>query len=230
MKKEEAPYQCHYCHKRFQRESNFIKHKCKQMEREEKLRTALGQAAWQYYQDWMRLQRKRVPDDRTFLKSQYYNSFNRFAEFVKKLSLPSPDTFIKLMIDNDFPPTLWTRDEVYARYLEHLDRSVSPKQLAEITAQTLDKLADILECDISEVFEELHPNEAIELIKQRKLSPWILLNSQKFFVFLQKVNKENMEQFIILEAVIRPKYWGEQFQKKPKVVKFMKTIVDGLDL
>lgn len=230
MKKEEAPYQCHYCNKRFQRESSFIKHKCKQMEREEKLRTALGQAAWHYYQSWMRLQRKRVPDDRAFLKSRYYLSFNRFAEFVKKLNLPTPENFIKLMVENDYPPTLWTRDEVYAMYMEHLDRSVSPRELADITAQTLDKLADALECDISEVFDLLNPSEVIELIKQRKLSPWLLLNSPKFFKFLQKVSEENKDQFIVLEAIIRPKYWGAQFQKKPKVVQFMKDLVVGLDL
>jgi len=230
MNKKEAPYQCHYCHKRFQREQYFIRHKCKMMEREEKLRTSLGQSAWRYYQEWMRLQHKRVPDDRAFLKSNYYLSMNRFAEFVKKLSLPSPDIFIKLMVNKDYPPALWTRDDVYAQYMEHLDRSVPPIQLAKLPARTLDTLADILNCDISEVFNYLTPSEVIELIKQRKLTPWILLRSKKFLSFLVKTKKEHKEQFIILESIIRPRYWKHQFAEKSKTVETMDKIVDGLDL
>jgi hypothetical protein len=230
MTKDTDFYQCHYCHKKYRSERSFIKHKCKMMVRDDNLRTSNGQSAWLFYQQWMRLQRKRVPDDRTFLKSQYYQSFNKFAVFVKKLNLSSPDIYIKIMIDLNYPPTMWTMDEVYVKYLEHLDRKISPIDHAKITAQTLDELADIFECSVNEVFEHLNGNETIELIRQRKLTPWILLHSSKFFQHLKKINDENKEQFIILETIIRPKYWAIQFQKKPNVVKFMKEIVTGLEI
>ena len=230
MTKDEALYQCHYCGKKYKREEAFIKHKCKTMEREETLRTPSGQAAWHFYQDWMRLQHKRVPDDRAFLKSRFYESFNRFAKFVKKVDLPTPQTFLKLMVQKDYPPYMWLMDEVYTEYMEYLYYKIPPQQHADITVDTLLKIADAAECDVSEVFDILNPSEVIEFVKQRKLSPWILLNSSKFFQFLVGTKKKNAEQYIILETMIRPKYWATRFQKRPDIVKFMKKVVAGLEL
>ena len=230
MTKDEALYQCHYCNKKFKYEKCFLQHKCKMMEREEALRTPIGQAAWNYYQDWMRLQHKRVPDDRAFLKSKFYESFNRFAKFVKQADLPTPQTFMKLMIQKDYPPYMWHMNEVYVEYMEHLYYNIPPKEHAEITTETLLKIADAADCDVSEVFDILNASEVIEFLKQRKLSPWILLHSSKFFQFLVKTKKENAEQYIILESVIRPNYWAGRFQKRPDIVKFMKKIVAGLEL
>ena len=226
--KDDSPYQCHYCGKRFKFEQRFIKHKCKAMLREENLRTPLGQAAWSFYQDWMKFQRKRVPDEKTFLKSNYHESFNRFAAHVKKLNLPNPHTFIKLMIQRDFPPTMWTRDETYAIYMEHLDRVISPVEHAHITTDTLLRLADIFECKEGDIFDQLGASDVIELIKERKVSPWLLLHSPKFMIFFR--DKTNPEQKIVLESLIRPKYWATQFQKKPNAVKMMKEIVKEMDL
>lgn len=225
---KDSPYECHFCGKRFKFENRFIKHKCKAMVREENLRTPIGQAAWQFYQDWMRIQRKRVPNEKTFLKSNYYESFNRFAAHVKKLDLPNPQTFMKLMVDRDFSPYMWTRDETYVIYMEHLDRTAPPHEHAQITVDTILKLSEILECDPGDIFSELNVNEVIELIKERKLSPWILLNSMKFMLFFR--DRTNPEQKIVLESLVRYHYWSAQFVKKPQAQKMMKDIVKEMNL
>lgn len=200
------------------------------MIREERLRTAIGQAAWQFYQDWFRFQRKRVPDDRAFLKSQYFESFMRFAEFVHRSGLPSPDTFIELMIKEDYTPTMWLMDGVYAKYMEHLEQTVPPSKHAEITVETLYAIADAADCDVSEVFSVITGSEIIELIRQRKLSPWILLMSDKFFTFLAELQKKNSEQYIVLESLIRPQHWQKRFGKRPQDVELMKKVVAELGL
>ena len=227
---KDTPYQCHLCHKRYQQERAFIQHRCDQMKREEELRTPLGQAAWQYYQDWMRLQRRRVPDDRAFLKSKYYRSFNNFAKFVKTLELPSPQTFIKLMIDQTYTPTMWCMDEVYVIYMEHLDRNGSPKTHVDITYNTLCKFADDRKCKENEIFETLTSGEIIQLIKQRKLSPWMLIKSDKFWQFVLSVREKSPEHFIILESIIRVDYWKTRFAEHPQAVESIKKIIAGLEL
>ena len=225
-----APYQCHLCHKKYQQERAFIQHKCTQMKREEELRTPIGQAAWHYYQDWMRLQRKRVPDDRTFLKSYHYRSFNKFAEFVKKLKLPSPQLFIKLMIARTYMPSMWCSDEVYAIYMEHLDRNGSPKEHVDITIDTLCKIADDKNCEVNEVFEILTSGEIIQLIKQRKLSPWMLINSKQFWQFVLATQKKAPEHYIILGSIIRTDFWTKRFAEHPQAVESIKKIIAGLEL
>ena len=205
-----------------------MKHKCKPMIRDENLRTPLGQAAWLFYQEWMRLQRKRVPNEKSFLKSSYYESFNRFSKNVKKLHLPSPQMFMKLMVERGFPPTMWTSNDTYAIYMEHLDLIAPPTERAKITIDTLDYLADTLGCDTGNIFAELNANEVIELIKERKLSPWILLHSNKFKLFFR--DRTTPEQRVVLEAVIRYPYWSGQFQKQPKMTNFMLNVVKEMNL
>lgn len=225
---KEKHYKCHFCGKRFLHEKRFIAHNCTAMRRFEKLQTPLGQAAWQYYQDWMKLQRKRVPETKAFLKSRFYESFNRFSIHVKKLNLPNPHTFMRLMVDNGFDPTMWTTDPVYAIYMEHLDMVASPHEHAQITVDTILQVADALECDTGDIFAELTANEVIELIKERKMSPWVLLHSTKFMIFYQDV--ATPEQRILLEALVRYDYWVTQFAKKPKDVELMKDIVKEMNL
>lgn len=227
---DEAVYKCNYCGKRYQRERAFIDHRCKQMIREEELRTLIGQAAWRFYQDWMRFQRKRVPDDRAFLNSRFYNSFMKFAKFVKQTDLPTPEKFIKLMIQENYHPPMWLIDEVYVIYLEYLDRTRTPSDHATITFQTLFKVSNTLECDISEVFDEISSSQIIELIKQRKLSPFVLLASKKFNQFIVKTSKENKEQFIILTNLIRFNHWKKYIECHQKAFESIKRHVAEMEL
>lgn len=228
--RHEAVYKCSYCGKRYQREDAFINHKCKQMIKEEELRTPLGQSAWHFYQDWMRFQRKRVPDDRTFLKSRYYNSFMRFAEFVKQTDLPTPEKFIKLMVQENYHPTMWLIDDVYVIYLEHLDRFRTPSDHATITFRTLFKASNEHDCDISQIFEEISSSQVIELIKQRKLSPFVLLASKKFNQFILKISNENKEQYIILTRLIRFNHWKKYIERHKKSFEQIKRHVAEMDL
>ena len=71
----ESRYQCHYCGQRFVLEKRFIKHKCKQMKREELFRTSIGQSAVLYYQMWMQAYRRGTPKPKSFLNSKYFDSF-----------------------------------------------------------------------------------------------------------------------------------------------------------
>lgn len=215
-------FECQFCHKRFTYENNYIKHKCKMMIRDQELRSPEGQAAWMYYKDWLRYQRKRAPDDSmTFLTSKYYNAFNRFSAHVKALRLPNVDMFIKLMIELQYPPTLWTCDEVYSLYVQRLDAVTTPKELVNISLKTLFDLSVDYDCDISEIFEHISGSYVAQLLRERKVTPWLLLRSKKFKQFLINLSKSFPEQYIILETLINPSVWATRFQQHPKIVQWI---------
>lgn len=226
MKKDR--YRCKFCEATFVQEQRYIKHRCKQMLRDEEFRTLLGQAAWSHYQKWMKAYRRLVPAPSTFLSSKYYQSFIRFAKHVQALHIPDVDSFIYLMKERDISPTIWTNDQVYTIYLEYLDRRASPEEQAKITITTLFKIADAAECDVGNVFGVLEPNEVISLLQERRLSPWLLLYSSKFKDML--LNKTSPEQRIIMETIIRPQYWVKKFEKHPEGVKLMKKYVEELGI
>lgn len=224
----DAPYKCTKCGQRFVHENRYLAHHCKQMKREEMFKEAIGQSAWMLYQKWMRSYGKAAPNASAFLSSKYFNSFVRFAEFVKKTRMVDVDLFIAIMKDRDIAPVLWTNDQVYALYLEHIDKKLAPERHVEITINTLFDYADDNEVDVSEIFNVLTPNDVIQLLRERRLSPWVLLNSSKFKEFFTK--KTSGEHRVILESLIRPTYWKAKFAANPELVKQMRVYVSELKL
>lgn len=198
------------------------------MVRDEEFRTPVGQAAWSYYQRWMKEHRRVVPRAESFIQSKFYNSFMRFAEFAQKVQLPDPESFIWLMKEKDMPPSIWVNDQVYTAYLEFLDRKATPLARAKTTINTLFKLAEEHKVEIHDVFTVLDPTEVIDLLRERRISPWILLNSPKFTRFF--IDVCSAEQRLIVEAIIRPAYWSTQFQSYPDVRTKMEEMVKELSL
>jgi len=132
------------------------------------------------------------------------------------------------MREKDIAPAIWNSDAVYAIYLEFLDRKGDPNKQAEITINTLFDIAEEHECEVSDVFDVLTPNEVIHYLRQRRLSPWVLLNSKKFQQFF--INKVSPEERIIMESIIRPHYWGQKFESRPDARELMRTYVSELNL
>jgi hypothetical protein len=132
-----------------------------------------------------------------------------------------------MMKDKSIQPTLWTNDQMYSLYLEYIDRNTTPTKQANLTMKTLSKIADDLDCDISEVFNVAHPADILERIRSRKLSPWILLRSVKFRAMLERISDEERKLF---EQLIRPSYWSAKFQLNPNVVKKMSAYVKEMNL
>lgn len=225
---KEEHFNCQFCHSKFKTEDRYLKHRCKQMERDEEFRTLIGQSAWQYYQLWMKTYHRMVPSSESFLKSKYYRSFVKFSKQVKRLHIPDVKVFIELMKDKDINPTIWTNDQVYGLYLEYLDRRATPVKQAEITIKTLFSVADAAECEVDQVFSYIQPNEMIQLFRERRVSPWLLLFSSKFKSMLQ--NDTTTEQRIIIESIIRPQYWSGKFADRPKDVELMKKYVKELNI
>lgn len=221
-------YRCKYCHHVFVREDRYLAHKCKQMKREEEFKTPLGQTAWQYYQLWLRKQKRMPPQPTSFLTSKFYRTFINFATFAKSVDLPMPEKFIWLMVEKGWPPTLWTNDTVYTQYLEFLDYKTTPLEQVKLSIETLISYTNKHDVDVSEAFDKMLPTEVIHLIRIRRLSPWLLLFCKSFKkMFRERVS---VEQKVILETLIRPDHWAEKFAEHGKTIEKIKHYVEELNL
>lgn len=221
-------YRCDFCNGGFVTEVRFLKHECDAMRRDKDFRSTVGKAAWIHYQTWMKSNRRSVPAPDSFIASRYFNTFIKFAKFVHRVNLPNVDGYIRLMSKRNISPTLWTHDQVYMLYLEHLEYNECPLMLAEVTIEKLYDLADENAVDISQVFDVVLPSEIIQLIRQRQLTPWILLKSPKFREFFMK--KTTGQEQIIMETIIKPTFWGKRFKEHPDKVKSMVKMITQLNL
>ena len=206
-----------------------MSHNCKEMKRDAEFRTPVGQAAWSFYKLWMTANRKKTPHSSTFLTSYYYTAFIKFSKFVHATKIPDVDSYIRIMSTDDIAPTLWTMDQAYQLYINWMDRKELPQKHAAITVETLFQLCDEYEIEhVGDIFDHVEPNDIIQLLRQRRLSPWILLKSSKFKHFFVDVCSN--EERLIMETIIRPKYWGTKFAENPDEVARMKTYVAELSL
>lgn len=225
--KPKQVYECEYCHKHYVREGAFLTHSCKPKDRLDQMKTPLGQAAYLFYAKWMFSTKRTVPSRDTFKNSKFYESFIRFAKFVKAVRIPVPEVYIQVMTSKDLPPAMWTMDDAYGFYLEHVEYHMDPKTSIRIASSILSDLAHEYECDIPDVFERVSTNEILQLIRERKLTPWVLLKSTKFKAFLNRLTDE---QVAILESLINSSFWKKRFADDPKTVDFVKQCNEVLGI
>lgn len=225
----QAKYTCKWCHHVFVNETRYLAHKCKQMKREEEFQSPNGQAAWHYYTMWLRQMKRMAPSSGTaFMTSKFFRTFMNFVDWSRSVDLPRPEKFIWFMVHKDFSPVMWASDPVYAMYLEFLDRQVPPLEQADLSIKTLFKYAEKHEIDVSEVFDHIKPGDLIQLIRCRRLSPWLLLCTRKLRGYLTE--KVNTEQRIILDNLIRVDYWAEKMEQKPDEVKQIRVLTKEMGL
>lgn len=179
-------WHCDFCSRPFSNEVFFMNHKCKDRDRLDTMQTPLGQSAYAYYSEWMRVSKKSVPPHKTFLTSRFYTTFIKFAEYAEKTNLPSPNTFIKFMVSQTMSPTLWSRDNVYAMYMQSYDAQNPPcNQFIESLDFAL-KLCSDYGCEPSRLFDTISPHDLERHIRKRKLSVWFLLASKTFKTLIIK--------------------------------------------
>lgn len=223
----EAVWTCKHCKRKFVNERAFMKHECTQMQRAKEIQTAIGQSAYGLYKIWLEKQRRGAPSIETFLTSTYYSSFIKFATWLRETGVPDSIKYVELMIQAKISPSLWRRNEAYQLYLEYFDKRTDPISQATTTLETLLALAEGLECHPGEVFSKFQVGDILELIQQRRLSPWLLFCSKSFKVWYQGLHDADRSA---LMKSIGIDYWANRMESKPAVVAELKAIAESVGL
>jgi hypothetical protein len=220
---------CKYCGKQYKQEQAFLNHTCREQQRLFETKTPIGQLAFLCYEMWT-IDRRRVPPTlELFMTSRFYSSFVEFARFTKRVQLPRIDLFIKLMVNKQYPPTLWRLDDVYLDYLMYLDYQLTPLEQVTYSVSTIDDISYQMGVDTSKFFDYITVDEIIDLVRARRLTPWFLFGSDRFKALLLS-NQMTNDQQTILEALIQPAYWAEKMKADPSTVHQVKDIAKSLGL
>jgi len=193
-----------------------MKHLCPERERLEELKSPRGQAAYAFYSEWMRLQKRSIPAADRFLASRQYNYFVKFVDWSDKTAIPNPNQFIKLMVETGTQPVLWCRDTTYAMYLQWYDNMYPP---AEQFIETFDRLvnhARELNVPLSEVYAALGPKDLARLVRRRKLSPWLLVVSPNFLHWIQTLPQVDRD---VLGEAINFGAFAQKLNQQPELAR-----------
>lgn len=187
-------WHCEYCERDLMSERVFMNHTCKERDRAIELQTAIGQSAYALYVEWMKQSKRTPPPIETFASSRFYSTFIKFATWVKKVHLPSPSNYIRLMIKNKIQPPLWCRDNIYLLYLQSYDEAVNPTDQFLSSLDFALGLAQELKCKNEEVFDKLGTKGVLAATQNRKLSLWFLAASRVFRKWYQALPEAEREE------------------------------------
>ncbi len=217
-------FECEYCLKKFTDEAKYTAHSCKEKDRTLYLNSKQGQRAYRYYSLWMTSMGRSIPVKETFINSKYFVAFQNFVLFEKKMLLPTPEKYIKFMVDKNILPILWCRLEFYQTFMSVYDDIVDPIKQVEDTIQYIKRFSTEIGCEPVQIFSFLYVDDLYKLIQSKKLSPWFLLNSKLFFRYLQ--NSLTVKERIVVDNLISISKWSEKFltdKQKTAMIKDMVT-------
>lgn len=201
-----------------------MRHICRERERLDELRTPIGQAAYAYYGEWLRLQRRSVPKPEAFMRSAQYQHLLRFARWVDTTAVPNPNQFIKLMVETGTLPALWCRSQTYEMYLQWYDGVYPPEEQFLETYDRLVTMASDLKVPLAEVYGAIGPNELARLVRRRRLSPWLLVVSPRFLTWVQTLDHTARD---VLNDAISFSAYASKLRQRPELARELRRACEA---
>jgi len=225
---------CHFCKKKFSSEMFFLRHRCDAKEKVQTLASPTGQAAFGYYNEWLRQRRFTPQTATTFLESKLFKTFVKFAQMVIDANIAKPEKYISIMLVADLNPTMWCRSNAYSLYLDHIDALSDPMQEVQDSINYLFDLCEKEEWlndddtpNIKGVFVLMGVQRILSYLRQKRLSPWLLFCSKTFNEVLKHMDPSERSS---LNNIINAEHWANKFKKNPQTVKDIVTITQALGL
>lgn len=204
-----------------------MRHNCEQKRRAEQIGSPAGQAAYSYFELWLRLRKFKSQSRDAFLASKYYRSFLKFAEMVPLAGITKPESYVRLMLDQGITPDLWCRDACYKIYLDWVDRLADPLEQVQSSIEVLMDIAEKEEINYQDSITHLGSRRVLALITQRKLSPWFLLHSVKVQQLLKSLPKDELKEY---DKAINIGAWVERLEEQKQLRADIRHIISEIGL
>lgn len=185
----QSQFVCDYCHKISKGETNFLKHRCKQMERMDMLRSKEGLLAKQSYDYWLKCQRRQSITDRVFISTLNFTSFVKFANFVFEVRMDDWKQYIKLMSNNKISPKNWLHVNIVSYYINLTNNSKYEDYIMGEFNQLIDNPRIIGQ------IKEFTPLELLQSVLQNQIPVVLVLYSKTLRAHFNSLRSSEMKQF-----------------------------------
>lgn len=213
-------FKCIYCDRTFRKERTLLAHTCRLKTRNETKNEPISQHAFMAYQRFYLI--SMGTKNRTweqFCDSPYYNSFIKFAAFVKNTNVVNPNLYLDWVIKHKIKLEQWNSDSVYEQYLiellikEDVEQSVSRSFLA------MQAWADQHNLSFDQYFHHVSANRLATDIVKGSISPWLIYSTQMGQDAISRLNEEQIDYVI---KYIEPNVWNQKINKDFDQLEFVK--------
>lgn len=217
-------YICSHCQTKFTKEKTLIVHMCEQKRRhlaKEEKHVIMGLYAFnKFYQLSQKTVEQKTYDE--FAKSSYYNAFVKFGSFISNINPLYPEKFLEYVIRSGVKLDHWCKEELYEKYIVHLLQHESVETALERSIQTMSLWAEKNNSVWNHYFAFVSTNRAMFDIKDGKISPWLLLNSDSGKTLL---NQFDDVQLSAISNIIDPVFWVKKFKNQKEDLILVKSVV-----
>lgn len=218
------PYTCQYCSTKFSKEKTLAVHVCEQKRRalaKSERHVVLG---YDTYNRFYKLTQNSKADKtyEEFARSPYYNAFIKFGSFVSNVNPLYFDKFIDYVIKSGVKLDHWCRDELYDKYVVDLIKTEPVEVALERSIKHMMDWAEMHQSVWNHYFLYVSPSRFMFDVKDGKISPWLVLNSNNGKKLLKTLNDE---QLSAISNIIDPQFWVSKFKKLPADVELVRQVV-----
>lgn len=218
------PYTCQYCSHKFTKEKTLAVHVCEQKRRalaRNERHVVLGFDTYnRFYKLTQNSKADKTYDE--FARSPYYNAFIKFGSFVSNVNPLYFDKFIDYVIKSGVKLDHWCRDELYDKYVVDLIKHEPVEVALERSIKHMMDWAENNKSVWHHYFLYVSPSRFMFDVKDGKISPWLILNSNNGKNLLKTLNDE---QLAAISNIIDPPFWINKFKKLPADVELTRQVV-----
>lgn len=222
-------YNCDHCDTKFTKEKTLFVHMCEQKRRHLAKNEKHVQLAYQTYDKFYKLSQK---NDKTktyeeFAQSPYYNAFVKFGSFLSNVNPLYPEKYIDYVVTSGVKLDHWCRESLYEEYVLHLIKNEPVEVALQRSIMHMNEWANTHDSVYNHYFLYVSTNRATFDIRDGKISPWILLNSDTGKKLLSTLNDE---QLVSIGSTIDPDFWFKKFRTMPDDADFARQIAKESNL
>ena len=229
---KEKKYTCQFCSRKFVRKKWFDRHTCTQRERFLARNNIDIIRAHRFFVHWQTrsglIRGGKTKDFEAFARSPYYNTFVKLSEFVKTNYVVSGYMYVDWLVENNVPEREWFREDKLDTYHAYVRASQDPSTQAETTVKNISAWCSHNGVKKIDFFKSVTPGQALNMVRENKLSPWVLLGYEPCIEDLTA--RFHGEVFHALKDHINLEYWLEKTGEDQDGCTLVSQIMDtGLD-
>lgn len=217
-------YTCKHCGKDFVKEKTLAVHMCESKRRFNQKDERRVQAGFYVYDRFYKLTQnsKNEKTYEDFCKSPYYNAFVKFGSFMSNVNPLYPDRYIDWIVKSAVPLDKWCREELYDKYVIDLIKNENVESASERTINTMIEWGEKNSAQWNHYFLYANLNRITYDIRDGKVSPWVVLNSDIGVASLKKMSDEQLQT---IGPMIDFSFWTDRFRTHKSDLEFVKNLI-----
>jgi hypothetical protein len=220
----DKPYICQHCNNGFTKEKTLAVHVCEQKRRamaKTEKHVVLGYDTYnRFYKTTQNSKGDKTYDE--FARSPYYNAFVKFGSFISNVNPLYPDRFINYVVHSGVKLDHWCRDELYDKYVVDLIKTETVETALERSIKHMMDWGEANNASWNHYFLYVSLNRAAYDIKDGKISPWLVLNSNHGKEMLRKFNDDQLNA---IGPIMDVQHWLRKFKQLPADTELVKQVV-----